>query len=176
MAKVLKSEKVPEPIQATFDAVVALTDEFCREHLTEEYRQLARQVAATLCRKRPAPLARGDLNTWACGIIYALGFVNFLFDRSQNPSMGGAELCARFGISKSTGAAKAKAVRDLLKMGQLDPHWCLPSKLEDNPLAWMIRFNGIVMDARQMPLAIQEIAYKKGLIPYVPSKKEGGSG
>jgi len=44
-------------MQATYDAVVALTDAFCRDHLNEEYRDLARAMAATLCRKRPSPLA-----------------------------------------------------------------------------------------------------------------------
>src|SRR6266851_1651994 len=118
MASISKSERVPKPIQATFDAIVALTDAFCRAHLDEEYVQLARQATAALCRKRPSPLATGHLNTWACGIVYALGSVNFLFDKSQTPSMRAAELCAGFGVSPSTGAAKAKAVRDVLGMGQ----------------------------------------------------------
>src|SRR5215831_5742876 len=43
MAPITKSERVPKPMQATFDAIVALTDAFCRAHLDEEYAQLARQ-------------------------------------------------------------------------------------------------------------------------------------
>src|SRR2546425_12893947 len=108
MAPITKSERVPKPMQATFDAIVALTDAFCRAHLDEEYAQLARQVTAALCRKRPSPLATGNLKTWACGIVYALVSVNFLFDKSQIPSMSAAELCAGFGVGKSTGSAKAK--------------------------------------------------------------------
>lgn len=173
MVRIHKSEKIPKQMQATFDAIVALTDEFCREHLNEEYAHLARQATAALCRKRPSPLTQGHLNAWACGIVYALGFVNFLFDRSQEPSMSAAELCAGFGVSKSTGSAKSKAVRDVLNMIQLDPHWCLPSNLADNPLAWMIMVNGLIVDVRRMPLEIQEVAFEKGLIPYIPGKKEG---
>jgi hypothetical protein len=173
MARIHKSEKIPKHMQATFDAIVALTDEFCREHLNEEYAHLARQATAALCRKRLSPLMQGHLNAWACGIVYALGFVNFLFDRSQEPSMSAAELCAGFSVSKSTGSAKSKAVREVLNMVPLDPHWCLPSNLEDNPLAWMIMVNGLIVDVRRMPLEIQEVAYEKGLIPYIPSKKEG---
>lgn len=92
MARVTKSEKVPKPMQSRFDAVAALTDPFCREHLTDEYAQLARQAAAALCRKRPSPLMQGRMNTWACGILYASGSVNFLFDRSQAPYLPAAEL------------------------------------------------------------------------------------
>ena len=171
MAPITKSERVPKPMQATFDAIVALTDAFCRAHLDEEYAQLARQATAALCRKRPSPLATGHLKTWACGIVYALGSANFLFDKSQKPFMRAAELCAGFGVSQSTGSAKAKAVRDALGMGQMDPQWYRPSKLEDNPLAWMIMVDGFVVDVRRMSRAVQEIAYEKGLIPSIPGEK-----
>jgi hypothetical protein len=171
MAPISKSEHVPKPMQATFDAIVTLTDAFCRAHLDEEYAQLARQATAALCRKRPSPLATGHLKTWACGIVYALGSVNFLFDKSQTPSMRAADLCAACGISQSTGSAKAKVVRDALGMGPMDPQWYRPSKMEDNPLAWMIMVNGFVVDMRQMPRDVQEVAYKKGLIPYLPGTR-----
>jgi len=66
MAPITKSERVPKPMQATFDAIVTLTDAFCRAHLDEEYAQLARQATAALCRKRPSPLATGNPKTWCC--------------------------------------------------------------------------------------------------------------
>jgi Domain of unknown function (DUF6398) len=171
MAPISKSERIPKPMQDTFNAIVALTDAFCRAHLDEEYAQLARQATAALCRKRPSPLATGNLNTWACGIVYALGSANFLFDKSQQPTMRAADLCAGFGVSQSTGSAKAKVVRDALDMSQMDPQWYRPSKMEDNPLAWMIMVDGFVVDVRRMSRTVQEIAYEKGLIPYIPGEK-----
>jgi len=171
MAKMSKSERVPKPMEETFNTIVALTDAFCRAHLDEEYAQLARQATAALCRKRPSPLATGNPKTWACGIVYALGSANFLFDKSQTPTMRAAELCAGFDVSQSTGSAKAKVVRDVLGMGQMDPQWCRPSKMEDNPLAWMIMVDGFVVDVRRMSRAVQEVAYEKGLIPYIPGEK-----
>jgi hypothetical protein len=171
MASISKSERVPKPMKVTFNAIVALTDAFCRAHLDEEYAQLARQATAALCRKRPSPLATGNRKTWACGIVYALGSANFLFDKSQKPSMRAAELCAGFGVSQSTGSAKAKVVRDTLGMGQMDLQWYRPSKMEDNPLAWMIMVDGFVVDVRRMSRTVQEIAYEKGLIPSIPGEK-----
>ena len=171
MAKINKSDQVPKNMQAVFDAIVALTDRFSHQHLNDEYAQLARYATAALCRKRPSPLVSGYANTWACGIIYALGYVNFLFDKSQNPHTSAAELCESFDISKSTGAAKSKVVRDTLKMSQFDPNWCLPSKLDSNPMAWLITVNGFAVDARHLPRDIQEVAYQKGLIPYIPADK-----
>ena len=173
MTRISKSEKIPKQMKAKFDAIVVLTDTFCNKHLNEEYAQLARQAVAALCRKRPSPLMKGRVNTWACGIIYALGFVNFLFDKSQEPYMSAADLCKGFGVSKSTGSAKSKTIRDALDMVQMDPNWYLPSKIDDNPMAWMIMVDGFVLDARTMPREIQEVAYRKGLIPYIPEDKEG---
>jgi hypothetical protein len=167
-----KSEKVPMQMQPTYESIVALTDEFCQAHLNEEYAQLARQLTAALCRKRPSPLAKGKPNSWACGIIYALGFVNFLFDKSFEPHMSAAELCEGFGVSKSTGSNKSSQIRKIMDMVQFDPNWCLPSLVDDNPLAWMIMVDGMVVDARRLPLPIQEVAYEKGLIPYVPGRED----
>jgi hypothetical protein len=173
MTKISKSEKVPKQMKAKFDAIVMLAETFCNEHLNEEYAQLARQAVAALCRKRPSPLMQGRVNTWACGIIYALGYVNFLFDKSQEPHMSATDLCDGFGVSKNTGSAKSKAVRDALGMVQLDPNWYLPSKIDDNPMVWMIMVDGFILDARTMPREIQEVAYRKGLIPYIPKDKKG---
>ena len=168
MPRMEKSEKVPRKMQEKFDAIVALMDAVCQEHLNEEYAQLARQATAALCRKRPSPLLSGRVSYWACGIIYALGFVNFLFDKSQDPHMTAAELCAAFGVAKGTGAAKSRTVRDALGMGQMDPNWYLPSGMDENIMAWMIMVDGFIVDARSLPPEMQEIAYEKGLIPYVP--------
>jgi hypothetical protein len=159
-------------MQDEFLTIVTFTDEFCKKNLNDEYAQLARYVTAALCRKRPSPLVNGRSNTWACGIIYALGFVNFLFDKSQEPYINATDLCDSFGISKSTGSSKSKIIRDVIGMTQLDPNWCLPSKMDDNPMAWTILFNGLVVDARHLPIEVQEIAYKKGLIPYIPGKNK----
>ncbi len=166
------SEGVPKAMQPVYDAVIQLTDAFCKEHLNDEYADLCRRLTAALARKRPSPLARGRLEVWACGIVYALGSVNFLFDRTQTPYMRADDLCAEFGVSQSSGASKAKLIRDMFGMIQMDPHWCLPSQLERNPLAWMIQVNGLIVDARRVPREIQEEAYRLKLIPYIPADRK----
>ena len=169
MARTTQSEKVPKKMRVKFDEIVALTDRVCEKYLDEEYAQLARQATAALCRKRPSPLAKGRVDIWACGIVYALGTVNFLFDKSQEPHMSADELCAAFDVKKSSGTNKARVVRDALDMSQMDPNWYRPSRMDDNIMAWMIMVNGLIVDARSLPREIQEIAYEKGLIPYIPA-------
>lgn len=166
-----KSETVPKLMQEKYDAIVAITDEFSRQYLNEEYGQLIRFATAALCRKRPSPLAKGRDKTWACGITHAIGMVNFLFDPSQTPHMSATELYKAFGVSTSTGQAKSKQARDTLDMKQMDPNWGLPSQLDDNLMAWMISVNGFIMDARSASREIQEIAVANGLIPYIPGEE-----
>jgi hypothetical protein len=121
MSKVTRSKSVPKNMQARYDQIVGLTDEFCQKHLNDEYRELAQAMAAALCRKRPSPVASGQPRSWACGIIYALGQVNFLSDKATPPYMTMADVCAAFGVSPSTGGAKARTISDALKLRLFDP-------------------------------------------------------
>ncbi len=168
MAKQRK-DSVPKKMQARHDEIVGLTDAFCRAHLTDEYAQLCRKLAAKLSRKRPSPLAKGRSKSWAAAILYTIARVNFLFDKSQTPHMRADELCREIGVSQGTASAKSKQIMDMLDIYQMHPDWTLPSQMDDNPMAWMIMVNGLVVDARSMPRAIQEEAYRKGLIPYMPN-------
>ncbi len=130
---------------------------------------MSRKLTATLCRKRPSPLATGQAKSWAAGIVHALGMVNFLFDASQTPSIKASELYKAFGVAESTGQGKSKKIRDLMKMSYFDTIWCLPSRIERNPMAWMITVDGFPLDARYASCEIQEEAFAKGLIPYIPN-------
>jgi hypothetical protein len=166
-----KSEVVPSSVEPAYSAIIALIETFCAQHLNGEYAALAQRLTATLARKRPSPIVRGKPEIWACAILYALGTVNFLFDKAQTPHLRADELCALFGVSTSSGANKAKLIRDMLKMGPMDPNWCLPSRVDRNPLVWMVQVNGFIVDVRHMPREVQKIAYEKGLIPYIPADR-----
>ncbi len=162
------SDRIPKEMQPIFESIIGITDDFCRAHLNQEYADLCRKLTAALCRKRPSPLTSGAIEIWASSILYAVGKVNFLFDKTQTPHLRAEELCSLLGVSKSTVSAKAKRIFDLLDIVLLDPKWCLPSKLADNPLAWMISVNGFMVDARHVPREIQEEAFRRGFIPYLP--------
>ena len=166
------TETVPEAMRSAYEAIIALLNPFCAQHLSDEYATLCRELAAALARKRPSPLASGKPAVWACGIVYALGNFNYLFDKTQTPYMRSSDLCALFGVGKSTGAAKAKQIRDLFKLSPFDHHWCLPSRLATRSTVWYITVNGYIVDARQMPRDVQAAAYEKGLIPYIPADRQ----
>jgi hypothetical protein len=162
------SLSVPKEMQARFDEITHLTNTFCQQYLDEEYAQLCRELTATLCRKRPSPLVRGKTSTWACGIVHALGMVNFLFDSSQTPHIAASQIWEAFNLSSSTMQAKSKQIRDLMGMYPMDPDWSTPSMVAKNPLVWTLEVNGLLIDVRHAPKEIQEHAYRQGLIPYIP--------
>lgn len=161
-------ETIPKGMRAGYQEITRVTDDFCREFLNEEYALVCRHIAAAMCRKRPSPLAQGNLTHWVVGIIHSAGWVNFLWDPSQVPYMRASEISERFGISNSTAAARSRVIQQALKLIQLDPRYCLPGKLADNPLAWLLEIDGIIVDARMLPRPAQEELARRGLIPFVP--------
>jgi len=162
------AESVPTKMKPVYDTIIDITEKFCKQHLNEEYADFSRRMAAALSRKRPSPLTQGKPEIWASAIVYALGRVNFLFDKTQEPHMRADELCSLMGVSQSTASAKSSKILDALDIVQMDPEWCLPSRISENMLAWLIQVNGFIVDARHAPREIQEEAYRLGLIPYVP--------
>ena len=162
-------ESVPAKMRPIYESIISLTDEFCKQHLNEEYARLCRKMAATLSRKRPSPLTQGKGEIWACGIVYAIGRINFLFDKTQTPHLRADELCSIMGVSQSTASAKSSKIMDTLDIMQMDPEWWLPSRLDKNPIVWMVEINGYLVDLRRAPREIQEQAYRLGIIPYIPT-------
>jgi hypothetical protein len=162
--------RIAEGVQPAFEEIAGLVDAFCREHLNDEYADLCRRLTEKLARKRPSPLVGGRPNTWACGVVRTIGWVNYLDDRSQQPHMKLTAIDKAFGVGESTGQGKSVLIRKMLKIRPMDPEWSLPSRMDRNPLAWMIQVNGFLVDARFLKREIQEEALRKGLIPYIPDR------
>jgi hypothetical protein len=168
-------KRKPEPDEAKQHAVeeiAGLVDAFCREHLNDEYAELCRRLTERLARKRPSPLVSGRPNTWACGIVRTIGWVNFLDDRSQTPHMKLTAIDKAFGVGESTGQGKSMLIRKMLKIRPMDRECSLRSRMDQNPMVWMIQVNGFLVDARFLKREIQVEALRKGLIPYIPERPQ----
>lgn len=172
MAKRKSAGGMAEDVRPAFEEVAGLVEAFCREHLNDEYAGLCRRLAEKLARKRPSPLVSGKPRTWACGIVRTIGWVNFLDDSSQEPHLKLTAIDKAFGVAESTGQGKSALIRKMLKIRPMDPAWSLRSRMEQNPLAWMIRVNGFLVDARLLKREIQEEALRKGLIPFIPERPQ----
>lgn len=163
--------EVPKAYVARFNELVGLTNAFCDECLNDEYKDLCREMAVAVCQKG-SPVLKGKPLGWAAGIVYAIGRVNFLDDPSQTPHMKSIEIARGFGVSIATMQAKAKVIREGLDLIPFHPDWSLPSRLDDNPLVWILEVNGFPMDIRCAPREAQVVAYEKGLIPYIPEDRK----
>lgn len=157
--------RVPAALRPVVGAIVAITHRFCAEHLDTEYAELCRRLVARLARKRPSPLVRGDTRIWAAGAVYAVGQINFLFDPSQQPHLSANQLAAHLGVVKSTMANKAALIGETVELGVYEPDLTRRSMLEQHPLAWLVQVDGFLVDARTLPVEIQDEARRRGLIP-----------
>ena len=161
-------------VASVIKTIVAMIDEFCQNRLNNEYAVLCRKLAEKLARKRPSPLFSGKPSSWACGIVRTIGWVNFLDDGSRKPHMKLTEIDKAFGVGESTGQGKSILIRRMLKIRQFDHRWTLPSRMDENPTIWLLNFNGLMTDIRHAPREVQEIAFNKGLIPYIPADRQHG--
>ena len=147
--------------------ILELIKAFCLNHLDEEYCELCEDLTWAAF-EEDLPFEKGQPVSWASGIVHAIGFINFLQDPSQSPHMTSAQIAEEFGVSQQTMQTKSKIIRDEFDLMQMDPDWCLPSLLGDNPMVWMLEVDGLIIDARTAPLEFQQEAYRLGLIPYIP--------
>jgi len=167
-----RKPNLDETKQQTVDEIAGLVDAFCREQLNEEYAELCRRLTEKLARKRPSPLVSGKSNTWACGIVRTIGWINFLDDKTQKPHMKLTAIDKAFGVGESTGQGKSMLIRKMFKIRQMDPEWSIRSRVKQNPMSWMIQINGFLVDARFLKREIQEEALRQGLIPYIPADRQ----
>ena len=165
------ASRIPKEMQQHYDVIGQTITDFCKENLDEEYEQLCLKALEKLCRKRPSPLLKGRSNTWAAGIVYAVGAANFIFDRDNEYYISASDLADFFGLSKSTASSKAAEIRKMFNIDMFSGEWTVPSGMDSNPMIWMVSVNGLAVDARTLPLEYQQLCYERGLIPYIPALK-----
>lgn len=161
---------IPKAMQEKYDSIAELVVGFCDAHLNEAYKALCLKLLEKLCRKRPSPLLGGREETWAAGVVYAIAANNFIFDKSNPYAMSAQEIADEFNLSAATAANKASQIKKMFGISYFNAEWMLPEHVRDNPAVWMLMVDGFVVDIRTLPLPIQELAFHKGLIPFVPGE------
>lgn len=168
-------KQIPMAFRERFAELVGLTDAFCESHLNDEYKTVCREMVAAVC-QRGSPVLRGKATGWASGIVFSVGWINFLGDPDQSLRMTGKQIAQGFGVSEATLMARSREIRKGLDIIRFDPMWTIPSRLDDNPLLWMIEVDGLIVDVRHAPYEFQKTAYEAGLIPYIPADETDGNG
>lgn len=151
-------------IAAKTQQLIDLTNVFSDTYLNEDYKQLCEKLIRKMARKRVVPFMSGKPETWAAGVVHALGMINFLFDRSFEPYVASTDIAKFFGLGSSTVQQKSKTIRDMFKMHHYDLEWMTEYMASRNPLASLIMVDGIPVDARVLPPEIQDALREAGLI------------
>jgi len=97
------------------------------------------------------------MEIWVAAIIYAIGSINFLFDKSFEPYVSAQDISDYFGTSKSTVSQKAKLIRDMFKMGHWDKEFSTTEMKESDPLSNMVMVDGLIIHKQVLPPEIQKI-------------------
>lgn len=129
------------------DEIAQMVTTFCKERLDEEYEQLCEKMVRKLGRKRNKPLLTGRTEIWAAAVVYTVGTMNFLFDKSFEPYVSSADINEYLGTSSSTVAQKARTIRQLLKLSQYwDKDFSTSRMQANNPMNMLMDlskfFNG----------------------------------
>jgi len=125
--------------------LIEMTAAFCRQHADAEYQQLCKKLIEKMARKRVVPFLSGRVEIWAAAIVYALGSINFLFDKSFPPHATPDSICDYFQVSKRTVAQKAKLIRDMFSLEYFDPEFSTERMAKNNPLSRLRMVNGFLV-------------------------------
>lgn len=131
--------RLPPKLGKRLGEILAITDRFCDEHLDEEYKRLCRDMAAALC-VEGFPLTSGKAAGWAAGIVYSVGWINFIGDPSQPHHMKSEDMAPALGVSPATLMNRARDIREGLGLRRMDPRWSTKAMQERNPLLRMAEY------------------------------------
>jgi hypothetical protein len=133
-----KSSDAKAAINEYAEHLIRLTDEFAKERLDEDYRELCQKMILKMARKRVVPFLSGRPEIWAAAVVYAIGSINFLFDKSFKPYATGADIADFFGVSSSTVSQKAAKIRQMFKLSYYDSEFSTRRMQKSNPFGGVL--------------------------------------
>jgi hypothetical protein len=145
-----------ELIKQKKEALIEMTDGFADRYLDEDYKMLCRKLIDKMSRKRQVPFLSGRLEIWAAAVIYALGQINFLFDKNFEPYVSATDLCNYLGTSQSTTSQKAKIIRDMFKMRYFDEEFSTERMQKENPLNEFVMIDGLIVPVSTVMKVLDE--------------------
>ncbi|PKP28924.1 MAG: hypothetical protein CVU01_02575 [Bacteroidetes bacterium HGW-Bacteroidetes-18] len=150
-----------EEIKNKEKKLLELTRIFCAQKLDDDYSQLCEKLILKLGRKRDVPFKSGNMEIWAAAVIYAIGSINFLFDKSFEPYINADQISEYFGTKKSTVSNKAKQIKDLLNIGYYSSEFSTQHMSENNPFNDLVMVDGFIVPLSSIPIDLQEMVKKE---------------
>jgi len=98
---------------------------YCDKHLNDDYKKLSLLVFDDYDILIPNGMKRGNPKTWAASIIWAIGSVNFLSDKSFLPYASLNDVCTFFNTNTSTIGNKASQIKKKLAIDHFNNDYLL---------------------------------------------------
>ncbi len=134
-----------------------LTGQFCAKYLNDEYFELCEKLIQKLARKRDIPFKRGKVEIWAAAVIYTIGSINFLFDKSFQPYISAEKIHEYFGTKSGTVTAKAGQIKEMLKIWHFNPEFSTNHMKNNDPFNDIVSVDGLLVPISTLPAEMQEL-------------------
>ncbi len=145
-----------EEIKEKEAKLLEITGTFCAQKLDEEYFHLCEKLIKKLGRKRDVPFQRGKIEIWAAAVVYAIGSINFLFDKSFKPYITSDQINAYFNTKNSTVSNKAREIKDMFNLSYYDPEFSIQKMVDSNPFNNMVMVDGFIVPLNTLPDDLQQ--------------------
>ena len=125
-AQSVKEEKfqIPPELQDRYKDIRMYIEVTCKTDINAEYAIISEQLLRYIMEKKPSMLAKGQPNSWAAGIVHAVGKANLLFDKMTDPYISAKDLADSFMVSPSTASSKSKIISKEFDIEPYDSRWC----------------------------------------------------
>ncbi|MBC8205380.1 MAG: hypothetical protein H8E87_07705 [FCB group bacterium] len=150
-----KSQTEKAKIESKRQQLAQMITAFCAEYLDDDYKSLCIKMIDKMSRKRTVPFLSGKIEIWAAAIVYAIGSINFLFDRNFEPYATAEDICDFFNTNKSTTAQKAALIRNMFKMGYWDKEFATGHSKRHDPFRDLVEINGFIIPNNMLPQEIR---------------------
>ena len=125
--------------------------------MDEDYYLLCEKLIKKLGRKRDVPFQRGKLEIWAAAVVYAIGSINFLFDKSFEPYVTADQINDYFGTKNSTVSNKAREIKDMLNLWHFDSEFSTQRMADSNPFNNLVMVDGPIVPMDTLPEDLQQM-------------------
>jgi hypothetical protein len=147
---------VPGFMERRYEELIAEFDHACAEHLTPDFLAPGHELIRALCISSLTPM-KGRASHWIASVIWALEQLNYTTPPHSDETIG-----EWFNIAAKSVVSKGSAIMTALQVQPFDPRWSFTP--EASPWTWMVKVDGVLIDARNLPEAMQREALRQGAL------------
>ena len=150
-----------EGIKNKKTAIQELIGTFCVQKLDADYNELCEKLILKMGRKRDVPFQRGKIEIWAAAVVYAIGSINFLFDKSFEPYMTAGEISDYFGTKSTTVSSKAKQIKDMFDLWYFNTEFSTQHMNSTSLFNDLVMMDGFIVPISSIPAELQAIVKRE---------------